>query len=81
MVSSLLNNLFSCQRMFAPALPPDILVNFYINLNKLCLTIYQLHVLQPSTTKVMLAISSALFIYPLLTHHYEEITLLLCALL
>lgn len=50
--------------MFAPALPPDILVNFYINLNKLCLTIYQLHVLQPSTTKVMLAISSALFIYP-----------------
>ncbi|KAM9179422.1 protein rogdi homolog isoform 1-T1 [Mergus octosetaceus] len=38
-------------RMFAPALPPDILVNFYINLNKLCLTIYQLHVLQPSTTK------------------------------
>ncbi|XP_032053738.1 protein rogdi homolog isoform X2 [Aythya fuligula] len=39
------------KRMFAPALPPDILVNFYINLNKLCLTIYQLHVLQPSTTK------------------------------
>ena len=37
--------------MFSPALPPDILVNFYINLNKLCLTLYQLHVLQPSTTK------------------------------
>uniref|UniRef100_A0A8C3UPG7 Protein rogdi homolog n=1 Tax=Catharus ustulatus TaxID=91951 RepID=A0A8C3UPG7_CATUS len=38
-------------KMFTPALPPDILVNFYINLNKLCLIIYQLHVLQPSTTK------------------------------
>nr|XP_025956268.1 protein rogdi homolog isoform X3 [Dromaius novaehollandiae] len=38
-------------KMFAPALPPDVLVNFYINLNKLCLTVYQLHVLQPSTTK------------------------------
>ncbi|XP_062482717.1 cytokine-like nuclear factor N-PAC isoform X8 [Pezoporus occidentalis] len=39
------------QKMFTPALPPDILVNFYINLNKLCLTVYQLHVLQPGTTK------------------------------
>uniref|UniRef100_H0YY45 Cytokine-like nuclear factor N-PAC n=1 Tax=Taeniopygia guttata TaxID=59729 RepID=H0YY45_TAEGU len=38
-------------KMFTPALPPDILVNFYINLNKLCLTVYQLHVMQPSTTK------------------------------
>ncbi|XP_023792136.1 protein rogdi homolog isoform X2 [Cyanistes caeruleus] len=38
-------------KMFTPALPPDILVNFYINLNKLCLTVYQLHMLQPSTTK------------------------------
>ncbi|NXX21414.1 ROGDI protein, partial [Podargus strigoides] len=38
-------------KMFTPALPPDILVNFYINLNKLCLTVYQLHALQPSTTK------------------------------
>ncbi|XP_042654684.1 protein rogdi homolog isoform X2 [Tyto alba] len=38
-------------KMFTPALPPDILVNFYINLNKLCLTVYQLHLLQPSTTK------------------------------
>ncbi|XP_061847974.1 protein rogdi homolog isoform X1 [Colius striatus] len=38
-------------KMFTPALPPDLLVNFYINLNKLCLTVYQLHVLQPSTTK------------------------------
>ncbi|KAM6351144.1 protein rogdi homolog isoform 2-T9 [Alca torda] len=38
-------------KMFTPTLPPDILVNFYINLNKLCLTVYQLHVLQPSTTK------------------------------
>ncbi|ELW72100.1 Putative oxidoreductase GLYR1 [Tupaia chinensis] len=38
-------------RMFAPALPSDLLVNVYINLNKLCLTVYQLHVLQPSSTK------------------------------
>ncbi|XP_065588356.1 protein rogdi homolog [Cyrtonyx montezumae] len=38
-------------KMFNPVLPPDILVNFYINLNKLCLTVYQLHVLQPSTNK------------------------------
>ncbi|XP_068276320.1 protein rogdi homolog isoform X2 [Nyctibius grandis] len=38
-------------KMFTPPLPPDVLVNFYINLNKLCLTVYQLHVLQPSTTK------------------------------
>ncbi|XP_060642549.1 protein rogdi homolog isoform X2 [Anolis sagrei] len=37
--------------MFTPGLPPDILVNFYINLNKLCLTVYQLHALQPSSTK------------------------------
>ncbi|XP_072464243.1 protein rogdi homolog isoform X1 [Notamacropus eugenii] len=39
------------KRMFAPALPADLLVNFYINLNKLCLTVYQLHALQPSSTK------------------------------
>ncbi|XP_050836071.1 cytokine-like nuclear factor N-PAC isoform X4 [Serinus canaria] len=38
-------------KMFTPVLPPDVLVNFYINLNKLCLTVYQLHVMQPSTTK------------------------------
>lgn len=38
--------------MFAPALPSDLLVNFYINLNKLCLTVYQLHALQPNSTKV-----------------------------
>lgn len=38
-------------RMFAPALPSDLLVNVYINLNKLCLTVYQLHTLQPSSTK------------------------------
>uniref|UniRef100_A0A8C3N2J0 Cytokine-like nuclear factor N-PAC n=1 Tax=Geospiza parvula TaxID=87175 RepID=A0A8C3N2J0_GEOPR len=38
-------------KMFTPVLPPDILVNFYINLNKLCLTVYQLHMMQPSTTK------------------------------
>lgn len=39
------------QRMFAPALPSDLLVNVYINLNKLCLTVYQLHTLQPNSTK------------------------------
>nr|XP_027796700.1 protein rogdi homolog isoform X1 [Marmota flaviventris] len=39
------------QRMFAPSLPPDLLVNVYINLNKLCLTVYQLHALQPNSTK------------------------------
>ncbi|KYO32503.1 protein rogdi homolog [Alligator mississippiensis] len=38
-------------KMFTPALPSDILVNFYINLNKLCLTVYQLHALQPNSTK------------------------------
>ncbi|KAM6424090.1 protein rogdi homolog isoform 1-T1 [Liasis olivaceus] len=38
-------------KMFTPGLPPDILVNFYINLNKLCLTVYQLHPLQPNSTK------------------------------
>ncbi|XP_022450503.1 protein rogdi homolog isoform X3 [Phocoena sinus] len=39
------------KRMFAPALPSDLLVNVYISLNKLCLTVYQLHVLQPNSTK------------------------------
>uniref|UniRef100_A0A8C4KUK8 Protein rogdi homolog n=1 Tax=Equus asinus TaxID=9793 RepID=A0A8C4KUK8_EQUAS len=38
-------------RMFAPALPSDLLVNVYVNLNKLCLTVYQLHALQPNSTK------------------------------
>uniref|UniRef100_A0A8C9ULV3 Protein rogdi homolog n=1 Tax=Spermophilus dauricus TaxID=99837 RepID=A0A8C9ULV3_SPEDA len=38
-------------RMFAPSLPSDLLVNVYINLNKLCLTVYQLHALQPNSTK------------------------------
>ncbi|XP_034276392.1 protein rogdi homolog [Pantherophis guttatus] len=38
-------------KMFTPSLPPDILINFYINLNKVCLTVYQLHPLQPSSTK------------------------------
>uniref|UniRef100_G3SRY7 Protein rogdi homolog n=1 Tax=Loxodonta africana TaxID=9785 RepID=G3SRY7_LOXAF len=38
-------------RMFAPNLPSDLLVNVYINLNKLCLTMYQLHALQPNSTK------------------------------
>ncbi|XP_021099982.1 protein rogdi homolog isoform X3 [Heterocephalus glaber] len=39
------------KRMFAPTLPSDLLVNVYINLNKLCLTVYQLHALQPNSTK------------------------------
>ncbi|XP_074867117.1 protein rogdi homolog isoform X3 [Carettochelys insculpta] len=39
------------KKMFTPALPADILVNFYINLNKLCLIVYQLHALQPNSTK------------------------------
>lgn len=33
-------------------MPGDVMVNFYINLSKLCLTVYQLHVLPPNTTKV-----------------------------
>lgn len=41
--------------MFAPALPSDLLVNVYVNLNKLCLTVYQLHALQPTSTKVQLS--------------------------
>ncbi|XP_053550757.1 protein rogdi homolog [Bombina bombina] len=38
-------------KMFTPTLPSDILLNFYINVNKLCLLVYQLHALQPSSTK------------------------------
>ncbi|XP_068102512.1 protein rogdi homolog isoform X2 [Hyperolius riggenbachi] len=38
-------------KMFTPALPPDILLNFYVNVNKLCLLVYQLHTLQPNSTK------------------------------
>nr|XP_023654171.1 protein rogdi homolog isoform X2 [Paramormyrops kingsleyae] len=38
-------------KMFSPPMPGDVMVNFYINLSKLCLTVYQLHVLQPNTTK------------------------------
>lgn len=47
--------LFVCfhqQKMFTPPMPGDVMVNFYINLSKLCLTVYQLHVLPPNTTKV-----------------------------
>lgn len=40
------------QKMFTPPMPGDVMVNFYINLSKLCLTVYQLHVLPPNTTKV-----------------------------
>ncbi|KAJ0000677.1 hypothetical protein NQD34_005697 [Periophthalmus magnuspinnatus] len=38
-------------KMFNPPMPGDVMVNFYINLSKLCLTVYQLHVLPPNTTK------------------------------
>lgn len=38
--------------MFSPPMPGDVMVNFYINLSKLCLTVYQLHVLPSNTTKV-----------------------------
>uniref|UniRef100_A0AAR2IV89 Protein rogdi homolog n=1 Tax=Pygocentrus nattereri TaxID=42514 RepID=A0AAR2IV89_PYGNA len=38
-------------KMFTPPMPGDVMINFYINLSKLCLTVYQLHVLQPNTTK------------------------------
>ncbi|KAM9780242.1 protein rogdi homolog [Neosynchiropus ocellatus] len=38
-------------KMFTPPMPGDVMVNFYINLSKLCLTVYQLHVLPPNTTK------------------------------
>ncbi|CAI5682443.1 unnamed protein product [Oreochromis niloticus] len=38
-------------KMFSPPIPGDVMVNFYINLSKLCLTVYQLHVLPPNTTK------------------------------
>ncbi|XP_010084670.1 PREDICTED: protein rogdi homolog [Pterocles gutturalis] len=51
-------------KMFTPALPPDILVNFYISLNKLCLTVYQLHVLQPSTTKNFKPAGGSILHYP-----------------
>lgn len=44
--------LFDHQKMFSPPIPGDVMVNFYINLSKLCLTVYQLHVLPPNTTKV-----------------------------
>ncbi|KAM4024978.1 protein rogdi homolog [Anomaloglossus baeobatrachus] len=38
-------------KMFTPSLPPDVLLNFYVNVNKLCLLVYQLHALQPNSTK------------------------------
>lgn len=45
-------HLSALQKMFSPPMPGDVMVNFYINLSKLCLTVYQLHVLPPNTTKV-----------------------------
>ncbi|MGH0164563.1 UNVERIFIED_CONTAM: hypothetical protein FKN15_047496 [Acipenser sinensis] len=41
----------SLMKMFSPPLPGDVLVNFYINLSKLCLIVYQLHLLQPNSNK------------------------------
>lgn len=38
-------------KMFTPSLPSEVLVNFYVNMNKLCLTVYQLHLLQPNSAK------------------------------
>ncbi|XP_043944990.1 protein rogdi homolog [Protopterus annectens] len=38
-------------KMFTPSLPSEVLVNFYVNMNKLCLTVYQLHFLQPNSAK------------------------------
>uniref|UniRef100_A0A8C5QSS6 Protein rogdi homolog n=1 Tax=Leptobrachium leishanense TaxID=445787 RepID=A0A8C5QSS6_9ANUR len=38
-------------KMFTPSLPADILLNFYVNVNKLCLLVYQLHALQPNSAK------------------------------
>ncbi|MEE6497637.1 hypothetical protein FKM82_002794 [Ascaphus truei] len=38
-------------KMFTPSLPPDILLNFYVNVNKLCLLVYHLHALQPNSAK------------------------------
>ncbi|XP_053326974.1 protein rogdi homolog [Spea bombifrons] len=38
-------------KMFAPPLPADMILNFYVNVNKLCLLVYQLHALQPNSTK------------------------------
>ncbi|XP_075686822.1 protein rogdi homolog [Rhinoderma darwinii] len=38
-------------KMFTPSLPSDVLLNFYVNVNKLCLLVYQLHALQPNSTK------------------------------
>uniref|UniRef100_A0A8C6S790 Protein rogdi homolog n=1 Tax=Neogobius melanostomus TaxID=47308 RepID=A0A8C6S790_9GOBI len=50
------NRLTTPASLTLPSSPPsadagDVMVNFYINLSKLCLTVYQLHVLPPNTTK------------------------------
>uniref|UniRef100_A0A6Q2ZB91 Protein rogdi homolog n=1 Tax=Esox lucius TaxID=8010 RepID=A0A6Q2ZB91_ESOLU len=42
----------SLMKMFSPPMPGDVMVNFYINLSKLCLTVYHIHAMQPNTTKV-----------------------------
>ncbi|XP_038675856.1 protein rogdi homolog [Scyliorhinus canicula] len=41
----------SLMKMFTPPLPGDVFANFYINLSKLCLIVYQLHLLQPNLNK------------------------------
>ncbi|XP_069762732.1 protein rogdi homolog isoform X2 [Narcine bancroftii] len=43
----------SLMKMFTPSLPGDVFANFYINLSKLCLIVYQLHLLQPNLNKTL----------------------------
>ncbi|XP_040295858.1 protein rogdi homolog [Bufo gargarizans] len=51
-------------RMFTPALPADVLLNFYVNVNKLCLLVYQLHALQPNSAKNFRPASSSVLHNP-----------------
>ncbi|XP_006003099.1 protein rogdi homolog [Latimeria chalumnae] len=54
----------SLMKMFNPPLPPDVLVNFYTNRSKLCLTAYQLHALQPNSNKNFKPAGSSVFHNP-----------------
>ncbi|KAM5152404.1 protein rogdi homolog isoform 2-T2 [Mantella aurantiaca] len=47
-------------KMFTPALPADILLNFYVNVNKLSLLVYHLHTLQPNSAKNFRPTASAI---------------------
>ncbi|KAK0150865.1 Protein rogdi [Merluccius polli] len=40
-------------KMFSPPMPGDVMVNFYINLSKLCLAVYQLHNFKPAGSSVL----------------------------